>query len=102
MTRIERFIIHLKQKHYSKYYTKDLAHHCTSCYYRHRLCPYPVPDSKEIDGKIVWNNCEHWKPGGCYSCQMMLEDDDAWFENGCECECMGGCLKWKLREDFKK
>jgi len=101
MKRIKKFIMCLKQKHYSKYYTKNLPHNCHSCYYRHR-CSYPVPGFNEVNGKIIWNECKHWKPGGCYSCQMILENDDVWFENNCECECFGGCSKWKLRKDFNK
>lgn len=56
---------------------------CHSCYYRHRYCP-PKDDI-----------CKHWKLGKCYTCKFVDDNEDAWYERGCESECFGGCKKYK-------
>ena len=114
MKRIISYLISLlpnsnryKQTFYSKHYTQGLSHHCTSCYWRHRLCSYSPPNSKIVNNRIIWDDCPHWKSGGCYSCEVyriseLTDDDDLWFSNNCEAECMGGCSKWTLRKDFRE
>ena len=66
---------------------------CHSCLYRHR-CNRPI---------YLGNTCKYWKLGKCYTCKFVNDDDNLWFQRGCETHCFGGCKQYKRNwnETFK-
>lgn len=108
-----RCCIRRKQIFYSRYYTKDIPHICTSCYHRHSFCDHEPKGFCRQGDKVFAENCKYWESGGCYSCEkyrlsningdeFTASEDDLWYANGCESECMSGCSKWELRKDFNE